>query len=80
MQEVSMEDHRETSVYRIKVPEIFMDDGTKGAGRNWRGDEWSPRMALEDTVRRMQRDWEDLQAENRFLKTPTAQTVAPITR
>ena len=62
------------------VPEMFTEDGTKGAGRNRLGDEWSPRMALDDTVVRLQRDLEELQAENRFLKTPRAQTVAPLTR
>ena len=62
------------------VPEIFTDDGTKGAGRSRRGDEWSLRMALEDTVISMEHDLEELQAENRFLKTPRAQTLAPITR
>ena len=32
----------------------------------------SPTMRLEETVGRMQRDLEELQSENRFLKTPRA--------
>ena len=42
------------------------------AGRNRPNNEWSPVAALEDTVSRMQRDLEDLQTENRFLRTPRA--------
>ena len=37
-------------------------------------------MALENTVLRMQRDLEDLQAENRFLRTPKPPSVVPLVR
>ena len=37
-------------------------------------------VALENTVLRMQRDLEDLQAENRFLRTPKPPAVAPLVR
>ena len=37
-------------------------------------------MALENTVLRMQRDLEDLQVENRFLRTPKPPAVAPLVR
>ena len=39
------------------------------AGRHRPNNEWSPVVALEGTVSRMQRDLEDLQTENRFLRT-----------
>ena len=48
------------------------------AGRNRHSDEWPPWMALENTVSRMQRELEDLQADNRFLKKPRPQTVPPL--
>ena len=38
----------------------------------------SPTMVLEETVGRMQRDLEDLQSENRFLKTPRAVRSVPL--
>ena len=38
----------------------------------------SPTMVLEETVSRMQRDLEDLQSENRFLKTPRAVRSVPL--
>ena len=37
-------------------------------------------VALENTVLRMQRDLEDLQAENRFLRTPNPPAVVPLLR
>ena len=40
----------------------------------------SPVAALEDTVSRMQRDLEELQSENRFLKTPRASRPVPLVR
>ena len=42
------------------------------AGRLRPNNEWSPVAALEDTVSRMQRDLEELQMENRFLRTSRA--------
>ena len=50
------------------------------AGRNRPNNEWSPVAALEDTVSRMQRDLEDLQTENRFLRTPRAPGPVPLVR
>ena len=50
------------------------------AGRNRQYNEWSPVAALEDTVSRMQRDLEDLQTENRFLRTPRAPVPVPLVR
>ena len=38
----------------------------------------SPTMRLEETVGRMQRDLEELQSENRFLKTPRAVRSVPL--
>ena len=40
----------------------------------------SPVTALEDTVFRMQRDLEELQSENRFLRTPRATRPVPLVR
>ena len=39
-----------------------------------------PVVALEDTVSRMQRDLEELQSENRFLRTPRASKPVPLVR
>ena len=46
------------------APGSYTDEGMESAGRNRQNDEWSPVIALENTVVRMQRDLEDLQAEN----------------
>ena len=40
----------------------------------------SPVAVLEDTVGRMQRDLEELQSENRFLRTPRASRPVPLVR
>ena len=40
----------------------------------------SPTMVLEETVGRLQRDLEELQLENRFLKTPKAVKSVPLVR
>ena len=53
---------------------------TETAGRNRQTDKWSPVAALENTVSRMQRDLEDLQTENRFLRTPIPQVPVPLVR
>ena len=58
------------------APESFTDQDAEAAGRNRQSDEWSPVVALENTVLHMQRDLEDLQAENRFLRTPKPPVVA----
>ena len=73
-----------------EVPRITTDKSRLGhvdladqhgdtAGRN-RPNEWSPVAALEDTVSRMQRDLEELQTENRFLRTPRAPVPVPLVR
>ena len=62
------------------APGSFADQGTEAAGHSRQSDEWSPVMALENTVLCMQRDLEDLQAENRFLRTPKPPAVAPLVR
>ena len=62
------------------APGSFADQRMETAGRNRQSDEWSPVIALENTVLRMQRDLEDLQAENRFLRTPKPPAVAPLVR
>ena len=50
------------------------------AGRQRPNNEWSPVAALEDTVSRMQRDLEELQTENRSLRTPRAPGPVPLVR
>ena len=50
------------------------------AGRNRPKNEWSPVAALEDTVSRMQRDLDELQTENRYLRTPRAPVSVPLVR
>ena len=62
------------------APESFTDQDAEAAGRNRQNDEWSPVVALENTVLRMQRDLEDLHADNRFLRTPKPPAVAPLVR
>ena len=62
------------------APESFTYYDAEAAGRNRQSDEWSPVVTLENTVLRMQRDLEDLQAENRFLRTPKPPAVAPLVR
>ena len=59
-----------------------MTDGTvlAPAGLADQTDEWSPVAAMENTVSRMQRDLEDLQIENRFLRTPRAPVPVPLVR
>ena len=54
----------------VLAPGGLTDQRTDTAGRNRQNDEWSPVAALDNTVSRMQRDLEDLQTENRFLRTP----------
>ena len=62
------------------APGSFTDEGMGSAGRNRQSDEWSPVIALENTVLRMQCDLEDLQAENRLLRTPKPPAVVPLVR
>ena len=64
----------------VLAPGGLADQRTDTAGRNRQIDEWSPVAALENTVSRMQRDLEDLQTENRFLRTPRSQVPVPLVR
>ena len=61
-------------------PVDLADQQRNTAGRNRPKYEWSPVAALEDTVSRMQRDLEELQTENRFLRTPRAPVPVPLVR
>ena len=83
--------HAGTRVTNRKGPRAMTDEAVLGpggladqrkdtTGRNRQNDEWSPVAALEDTVSRMQRDLEDLQTENRFLRTPRASVPVPLVR
>ena len=51
----------------VLAPGGLAEPQTDTAGRNRQTDEWSPVVALENTVSRMQRDIEDLQTKNRFM-------------
>ena len=62
----------------VFAPGGLADQRTDTAGRNRQTDEWSPVAALENTVSRMQRDLEDLQTENRFLRTPSDRCPCPL--
>ena len=61
-------------------PVDLADQRRDTAGRNRPNNKWSPVAALEDTVSRMQRDLEELQTENRFLRTPRAPVPVPLVR
>ena len=50
------------------------------ADRNRPHNEWSPVEKLEGTVSRMQRDMENLQTENRFLRTKRTTGPVPLVR
>ena len=58
----------------VLAPEGLTDQRTETAGRNRQTEEWSPVAALEN----MQRDLEDLQTENRFLRTPRPHVSVPL--
>ena len=64
----------------VLAPGGLADQRTDTAGRNRQNDEWSPVVALENTVSRMQRDLEDLQTENRFLRMPRVPVPVPLVR
>ena len=83
-------DLRRNEGHQPRGPRITTDESRLGhvdladqqgdtACRN-RPNEWSPVAALEDTVSRMQRDLEELQTENRFLRTPRAPVPVPLVR
>ena len=61
------------------------NEGHQPRGRCWplgtlQTDEWSPVAALENALSRMQRDIEDLQTENQFLRTPRAPVSVSLVR
>ena len=62
------------------APGGLAEQRTDTAGHRRKTDEWSPVAALENTVSRMQRDLEDLQTENRFLRTPKTPVPVPLVR
>ena len=64
----------------VLAPGGLAEQQTDTAGQKRQTDEWSPVAALENTVSRMQRDLEDLQSENRFLRTPRAPVPVPLVR
>ena len=64
----------------VLAPGGLADQRTDTAGRNRQTDEWSPVVALENTVSHMQQDLEDLQTENRFLRTPRSQVPVALVR
>ena len=74
-----------------RAPRVVMDESASGAGymaappvkttgRNRPYSEWSPVATLEGTVSRMQRDLDNLQTENRFLRTRRATGPVPLVR
>ena len=80
---------RRNEGHQPKGPRAMTDESVLGpggladqwkdtTGRNRQNDEWSPVAALEDTVSRMQQDLENLQTENRFLRTPRAPVPVPL--
>ena len=64
----------------VLAPGGLAEQRTDTAGQKRQTDEWSPVAALENTVSRMQRDLEDLQSENRFLRTPKTPVPVPLVR
>ena len=77
--------------HQPKGPRIMMNESVLGpgylagqrgntAGRNRPYNEWSPVATLEGTVSRMQRDLENLQTENRFLRTRRTPGPVPLVR
>ena len=74
---------RRNEGHQPRGPQVMTDESVLGPGdlagqrkeiadRHRPNNEWSPVAALEDTVSRMQRYLDELQTENRFLRTPRA--------
>ena len=61
-------------------PGYLADQRRNTAGRNRPNNGWSPVVTLEGTVSRMQRDLENLQKENRFLRTWRTPGPVPLVR
>ena len=77
--------------HQPRLPRVVMDEPASGpgymaaqrvktTGRNRPYSEWSPVATLEGTVSRMQRDLDNLQTENRFLRTRRATGPVPVVR
>ena len=62
------------------VPGYVVGQRMYPADRNRPLNEWSPVEKLEGTVSRMQRDMENLQTENRFLRTQRTTGLVPLVR
>ena len=62
----------------VLAPGGLAEQQTDSAGQKRQTDEWSPVVALEYTVSRMQRDIEDLQRETQFLRTPRTPVSMPL--
>ena len=82
---------RRNEGHQPRGPRVMTEESVLGPGdlagqrkeiadRHRPNNEWSPVAALEDTVSRMQRDLEELQTENRFLRTPRAPRPVPLVR
>ena len=75
------EPHRGAQPRKMDFDQPVDDERGATSGRGGGGGEdTSPVAALEDTVFRMQRDLEELQSENRFLRTPRATRPVPLVR
>ena len=64
----------------VLAPGGLAEQRTDTAGPKRQTDEWSHVAALENIVSRMQRDPEDLQTENRLLRTPRIPVPVPLVR
>ena len=71
------EPHRGARPRKMDFDQPVDDERGATSGRE---EDNSPVTALEDTVFRMQRDMEELQLENRFLRTPRATRPVPLVR
>ena len=82
---------RRSEGHQPRGPRVMTEESVLGPGdlagqrkeiadRHRPNNEWSPVATLEDTVSRMQRDLEELQTENRFLRTPRAPRPVPLVR
>ena len=73
------EPHRGARPRKMDFDQPVDDERGATSGRGGEEDT-SPVAALEDTVVRMQRDMEELQLENRFLRTPRVTRPVPLVR
>ena len=83
--------HPEQQIQQPRGPRVGVDESTSGPGymavppvrtmgRDRLYSEWSPVETLEGTVSRMQRDLDNLQSGNRFLRTRRATGPMPLVR